>query len=76
MERFTIEEINLMCIYDTGTRSGLIAALTDMLGYLQADEVELRTLAESVISRLNAMTDAEYAQLMPSLIPDYDETEG
>ena len=42
----------------------------------QADEAELRTLAESVISRLNAMTDAEYAQLMPSLIPDYDETEG
>ncbi|MBQ2955250.1 MAG: transposon-transfer assisting family protein [Clostridia bacterium] len=76
MERFTIEEINLMCIYDTGTRSGLIAALTDTLGYLQADEAELRTLAESVISRLNAMTDAEYAQLMPSLIPDYGETEG
>ena len=76
MERFTIEEINLMCIYDTGTRSGLIAALTDMLGYLQADEAELRLLSESVISRLNTMTDAEYAQLMPSLIPDYDETEG
>lgn len=76
MEHFTIEEINLMCIYDTGTRSGLIAALTDMLGYLQADEAELRLLSESVISRLNTMTDAEYAQLMPSLIPDYDETEG
>ena len=76
MERFTIEEINLMCIYDTGTRSGLIAALTDMLGYLQADEAELRLLSESVIARLSAMTDAEYAQLMPSLIPDYDETGG
>ena len=73
---FTIEEINLMCIYETGTRSGLVASLIDLLRYLQADEAELRTLAESVISRLNAMTDAEYAQLMPSLIPDYDETEG
>ena len=73
---FTIEEINLLCIYATGTRSGLIAALNDMLGYLQADESELRNLAESVISRLNAMTDAQYAQLMPSLMPDYDETEG
>lgn len=75
MERFTIEEINLMCIDDTGTRSGLIAALTDMLGYLEADEAELRPLAESVISRLNAMTDAEYAQLISVLVPDYDETE-
>ena len=76
MERFTIEEINLMCIYDTGTRSGLIASLTDMIRYLQADETDLHSLAQSVISRLNSMTDAEYAQLMPSLIPDYDETEG
>lgn len=73
---FTIEEINLMCIYETGTRSGLVASLIDLLRYLQADEAELRTLTESVISRLNAMTDAEYAQLMPSLIPDYEESEG
>ena len=73
---FTIEEINLMCIYDTGTRSGLIAALTDMLGYLETDEAELRLLSESVISRLNTMTDAEYAQFAPNLIPDYDEMEG
>jgi len=27
MDRFSIEELNLMCIYDTGTRSGLIAGL-------------------------------------------------
>ena len=73
---FTLEEINLMCIYDTGTRSGLIAALTGMLGYLQQDETELKNLTESVISRLNAMTDAEYTQLTPTFIPDYDETEG
>ena len=73
---FTIEEINLMCIYETGTRSGLVASLIDLLRYLQADEAELRTLTESVISRLNAMPDAEYAQLMPLLIPDYDEMEG
>ena len=73
---FTIEEINLMCIYDTGTRSGLIAALTGMLGYLQQDETELKNLTESVISRLNTMTDVEYAQLALTLIPDYGETEG
>jgi hypothetical protein len=27
MMEFTIEEINLMCIYDTGTRQGLMDAL-------------------------------------------------
>ena len=73
---FTIEEINLICIYDTGQRVGLIDALTNMLGYLQEDEAELRTLAESVISRLQSMTDTEYSKLVPTLMPDYDETEG
>lgn len=47
-----------------------------MLRYLQADESELRTLTESVISRLNSMTDAEYTQLTSTFIPEYDETEG
>ncbi len=73
--RFTIEEINLICIYDTGTRTGLIGALTDMIGYLQEDEAELRALAESVISQMRSMTDEEYAQLQQEFIPDYEETE-
>ena len=34
MMSFTIEEINLMCIYNTGTRIGLIEALENMTGYL------------------------------------------
>ena len=73
--RFTIEEINLICIYDTGTRTGLIGALTDMIGYLQDDEAELRALAESVISQMRAMTDEEYAQIQQEFIPDYEEAE-
>ena len=73
--RFTIEEINLICIYDTGTRTGLIGALTDMIGYLQEDEAELRALAESVISQMRSMTDEKYAQIQPEFMPDYEETE-
>ena len=34
MNNFTFEEINLMCIYNTGSRTGLIEALTEMRGYL------------------------------------------
>ena len=29
MSNFTFDEINLMCIYNTGTRAGLMQALTD-----------------------------------------------
>lgn len=70
MENFTFEEINLMCIYDTGTRTGLMAALTEMRGYLAADETELRELTDSALTKLAAMSDADYAAL--DLYPDFD----
>ena len=34
MENFTFEEMNLMCIYNTGSRTGLMEVLTEMRGYL------------------------------------------
>ena len=73
MMEFTIEEVNLMCIYDTGTRQGLMDALKAMLGDLLPEEAELRQLTENVLARLDGMTDDEYAQMQESLIPAYDE---
>ena len=70
---FTIEEINLMCIYDTGTRQGLMDALKAMQGDLLPEEAELRQLTENVLARLDGMSDDEYAQMLSSLIPAYDE---
>ena len=67
----TYEEQQLMSLYNTGTRQGLIDALTEMRGYLAADETELRKLTDSAISKLNRMTDAEYDAL--DLIPDFEE---
>lgn len=67
----TYEEQQLMSLYNTGTRQGLIDALTEMRSYLAADETELRELTDSAISKLNRMTDAEYDAL--DLIPDFTE---
>ena len=67
----TYKEQQLMSLYNTGTRQGLIDALTEMRGYLAADETELRKLTDSAISKLNRMTDAEYDAL--DLIPDFEE---
>ena len=48
MENVTFEEMSLMCIYNsTGTREGLIDALTEMRGYLGPDETELLALTDS-----------------------------
>ena len=38
MMDFTNDELNLMCIYQRDTRKELIAALTEMRGYPDADE--------------------------------------
>ena len=48
MNNFTFEETNLLCIYNTGSRTGLIDALTEMRGELSPEEAEL----------LQRMTDA------------------
>ena len=71
MGNFIFEEINLMCIYNTGSRTGLIEALNEMRGHLAPDETELRELTDSALGKLQAMSDAEFAEL--ELFPDFDE---
>ena len=46
MGNFTFEEMNLMCIYNTGSRTGLMEALTEMRGELAPEETELRELTD------------------------------
>lgn len=64
------EQQQLMCIYNTGSRTGLIRTLNEMRTYLEDDEQKLKDLTDSTINRLNAMTDEEYSQL--DLTPDFD----
>ena len=62
MSNFTFDEINLMCIYTTGTRTGLMQTLT-----------ELRELTDSTLRKLGGITDAQFAEL--ELLPDFDTDE-
>ena len=54
MNNFTFEETNLLCIYNTGSRTGLIDALTEMRGELSPEEAELRELTDSALGKLQA----------------------
>ena len=58
---FTNDEMNLMCIYNTGTREGT----------LTPEETELRDMTDSVVEKLKKMSDTEFAAL--DLYPDFDE---
>ena len=70
IQPMTHYEQQLMAIYNTGTRLGLIQALNDMRTYLDDDQPELMEATDSAIAKLNAMTDAEYKSL--DLIPDFE----
>ena len=71
MANFSRDEMNLMCIYNTGSRTGLIAELYSMSKYLTDEDTELRLLTAAVIKKLNAMSDEDYEKL--ELYPDFDE---
>ena len=70
---FTNDEMNLMCIYDTGTRTGLIDAMSEMKKELAEGENELRDMTNSAIDKLKAMTDEEYEEM--EFYPDFDDEE-
>lgn len=73
MKQFTFDETNLICIYNTGSRLGLISELTAMQTHLEADETELLELTRSALEKLHAMSDGDFAAL--EFVPDYGEDE-
>lgn len=60
MNRFTVEETNLLSIYHEGGKAQLIENMTAALPYMDAD---IRELAERTLSKVDALTDEEYAEL-------------
>ena len=69
MNEFTNDEMNLLCIYNAGTRQATIAALTEMRGYLQDDEAELRGMTDGALAKLRRMSDADWDGM--DLYPDF-----
>lgn len=60
---FTDDELNLMMIYNPGSREGLIAELTQMQSQLTDRDKELRRWTKSVLSKLSAMSDEAFSSL-------------
>ena len=65
---FTVEEINLMSIFDTSGKNALITELTAAIP--DFTEPELTDIADNIIIKLGKMTEAEF--LMLKLYPQYD----
>lgn len=56
MNRFTVEETNLLSIYHEGSKVQLIENMTAALPYMDAG---LRELAKRTLSKVDALTEAE-----------------
>ena len=63
MNDFTFDEINLMMLYNPGTRTGLIEELQKMRCQLTPGERRLRKLTDRTLEKLSALSDEEFDAL-------------
>lgn len=60
MTKLTVEETNLLSIYKTGSRQGLIVAMNAALPFM---DVEMRGFAARTLAKVERMGEAEFAEL-------------
>lgn len=65
---FSQDEINLMCIYNTSDKAELLKELRLSVPYIE--DMELKSITETVIDKLERMTNDEFSKL--ELEPDID----
>ena len=68
---YSMEEINLMCIYDCTSRSSLIDNLEEAAEYVY--DPDMLKLIDQTIEKLQHTTDNEFAVL--PLVPAWDDVE-
>ena len=62
MDKFTVEEINLMCVFEGQDRKSMIADIKNVIPRIQdSDMVEL---ARQVLGKMEAMRDEEFAEVV------------
>jgi len=74
MEQFSVEEMNLMCIYNIDSRQSLLADLRE--GLADVYEPEMREVFESAIAKLEKISDEEYSGSGYYIADEYPDEEG
>ena len=59
---FTVEETNLICIYQSDSRTKVIKDIHKAVGYI--DDDDLVEVSVRVVQKLEKMSDEEYAGLV------------
>lgn len=61
MSKFTVEEINFMCVFETQDRSDMIGQIRQVMPHIKDSDME--ELGEQVLGKLQSMTDEEFAEI-------------
>ncbi|HDF2648208.1 transposon-transfer assisting family protein [Enterocloster bolteae] len=61
MDKFTVEEVNLMCVFEGQDRRGMIADIKNVIPHIQ--DSEMVELAGQVLGKLETMSDEEFAEI-------------
>lgn len=60
MNRFTVEEMNLLHIYHDSSRQELVGNINAALPFMDGD---IKELAGRTLAKIDALTEAEYTEL-------------
>ena len=67
----TFDETNVLCIYAEETKEETVTALREMREALTDEDADLREITDSVLTKLENMTDEDFSKL--ELYPDFDD---
>ena len=62
MDKFTVEEINLMCVFEGQDRTGMIAEIKNVIPHIQ--DSDMAEPAGQVLGKLEVMSDEEFAEVV------------
>ena len=68
---FSVEEINLMCIFDVSSRENLLNELRDSLSDVY--DPEMREVYESTIEKLEKISDGDFSEVGLYIADEFDE---
>ena len=71
IEQFTVEEINLICVFNKQNRNELIFELIEAITDFEDDE--MFEIAQTALNKVSKMSDEDFAAL--ELYPVYDDDE-
>ena len=61
MNKFTVEEINFMCVFETQNRMKMMEEIRRIMPHIKDSDME--ELGEQVLGKLQSITDEEFAEI-------------